>query len=126
MALVKLLSNDRAALADVRNAPFAIVKVTATWCGPCRQIHSSFQDIARKCPNVEAFELDIDAAQQESADMQAMLATAKVECLPTFLAVRNGEEFKRVEGANVDKLKALMLEMQEDAKPGDVENSTSS
>lgn len=106
---------EAATPAELREAPFAVLKVTATWCGPCREIHPKFVDIANSCPRVATFVLDVDKAQQEGDEAQAMLDAAKVEFLPTFLAYQAGVDRGRVEGSKVKELQALMAQLQEEA-----------
>ena len=112
MALVKLSSGEPASAANVREAPFAVLKVTASWCGPCREIHPKYVEVAAACPDVEAFVMDIDKAQQEGDEAQAMLEASNVEYLPTFLAFQGGADSGRTEGGNVRGLHQLMTKLQ--------------
>ena len=115
MALVKLSSGAPASTAHVLEAPFAVLKVTAAWCGPCRTIHPKYVEVAEACPDVEAFVMDIDKAQQEGNEAQAMLEAANVEYLPTFLAFQGGRDSGRTEGGNIGTLQQLMTGLQEAA-----------
>lgn len=72
-----------------------IVKATASWCPPCKQMNkTSWRD-----PRVEkwvadhgiAIELDVD---QSTQDARALRITA----MPTMLAFKDGEEFDRTVG----------------------------
>jgi thioredoxin 1 len=74
-----------------------IVKFSASWCGPCRQIKPIFEDLSRKVPTVAFYEVDVDEAQE-------MTEKVGITTMPTFLVFQNGKQIDGFLGASTDKL----------------------
>lgn len=105
------------ARAEVAGTPkVLIVKATASWCGPCREMNkTTWRD-----PRVEtwvaanglAIELDTD---DHAAEAKALHVTA----LPTMIAFRGGEEFDRIVGfRDADQLLAWMEAVKSGERAG--------
>ncbi|XP_019175415.1 PREDICTED: thioredoxin H-type 1-like [Ipomoea nil] len=75
----------------------AVVDFTASWCGPCRFIAPILADIAKKMPQVIFLKVDVDELKSVSEDF-------KVEAMPTFVFLKEGNEVHRVVGAKKEEL----------------------
>ncbi|KAG5388385.1 hypothetical protein IGI04_029926 [Brassica rapa subsp. trilocularis] len=85
------------------SAKFAIViDFTATWCPPCRFIAPVFVDMAKKFLNVVFFKIDAD-------ELQSVAKEFKVEAMPTFLFMREGEVVDRVVGARKEEIHQTLM-----------------
>jgi thiol-disulfide isomerase/thioredoxin len=79
---------------------FTVVKMTASWCKPCKLIAPTFEALSRSEPyasSVHFVSVDVDAHEQ-------LMTEHSVLALPTFLAFRGGKEHSRMSGADEDKL----------------------
>ncbi len=69
-----------------------IVKVYATWCGPCQQMNPIFDELEKEFSNAYAFaELNVDDARDISIQYG-------ITSVPTFLFIKNGEVVGRETG----------------------------
>lgn len=92
----------------LRGASAAILKVTASWCGPCQRIHPEFVKLCRKNKdNFHSYVLDIEAANSEDGDAKLLLDVLDVSSLPTFILFREGREIDRCVGGNMANVEAL-------------------
>lgn len=87
-------------LRNVHNVAI-FIKFSASWCGPCRYIEPVFQNLAEINKDAHFYKVDVDTSPIVS-DMFG------VRALPTIVAVRNGQEMDRVEGARVDEINQLV------------------
>jgi thiol-disulfide isomerase/thioredoxin len=87
---VKHISLDRATfLKNLGETPnHTVLKLTATWCGPCKLIAEYTRQASLRLPaNVDLIECDVD----ESFDLYASLKQKKmVNGIPVFLFYKNG------------------------------------
>lgn len=96
-----------ASAVDVRDAPACIVKITATWCGPCERIHPTFVQLAGE-HEVSGFTIDVDTSDD---DAQQILELIDAKALPSFVALRHGVELGRCVGSNQDDLRKLFFQI---------------
>ncbi|MEX6506346.1 thioredoxin [Jiella sp. M17.18] len=61
-----------------------VVDFWAEWCGPCKMIGPSLEEISNEMDNVEIVKLNID----ENPDLAAQFG---VRSIPTLLMFKNGE-----------------------------------
>jgi thioredoxin 1 len=79
-----------------------IIKCSADWCRPCKQIAPYFEELAAECKDTDFISLDVD----ECPDTAKNLNT---RALPTFVVLDgDGKELTRLVGADRGKLKALV------------------
>lgn len=78
-----------------------VVDFTALWCGPCRFIAPILAGFAKKFPHVVFVKVDVD-------EQKAIAEEWKVEAMPTFAFVKDGQEIERIVGANKDGLLAAI------------------
>ncbi len=70
----------------VQNHPFVIIKVGATWCGPCNRISPYVDTYFNQMPdNVILVHIDADQGQDACAAL-------RVKVLPTFINFIKGEQ----------------------------------
>jgi len=115
------VSADRAAflkhLAETPN--HTVLKLTATWCGPCKQIAEYTRQVSLRLPaNVDLIECDVD----ESFDLYASLKQKKmVNGIPVFLFYKNGNATlisdMSITGSNVKDLDAFFFRVLAAANP---------
>ena len=80
-----------------------VVKATASWCRPCKEIDPFYQSLAKKY-DATFTRIDVDDLDDVAADLS-------VAMMPTFVVLdRDGKELGRVAGANEGKLEALIQE----------------
>ena len=97
-----------------------VLKLTATWCGPCKQIAEYTRQASLRLPaNVDLIECDVD----ESFDLYASLKQKKmVNGIPVFLFYKNGNASLisdlSVTGSNVKDLDAFFFRVVAAANPG--------
>ncbi|MFN0134712.1 MAG: thioredoxin family protein [Phycisphaerae bacterium] len=86
---------DKALEANKSDGKILIVKATAVWCGPCKQMDkTTWRDekiVAWVGKNAVAIQIDVD--KQKAASEQL-----KIEAMPTMVAFKAGKEIDRVVG----------------------------
>nr|XP_043878630.1 thioredoxin-like [Solea senegalensis] len=75
-----------------------VVDFTATWCPPCKMIAPIFEELAEKYTNMVFLKVDVDEAEDVAANYE-------VNCMPTFIFIKNSKVLDRFDGANIQKLK---------------------
>ncbi|KAM9996511.1 hypothetical protein ACTFIY_002689 [Dictyostelium cf. discoideum] len=92
--------------AEFKNAPIAVVYLTATWCGPCRAIAPVFKSISEAPENskITFFKVDVDA-------LQKLPVCASIQGVPTFIAYKNGQELERFSGASKANLENMVKKL---------------
>jgi thioredoxin 1 len=82
----------------------AIVRYTATWCGPCRRIEPEVKLLSNNKyePHVNFLSIDLDEAQ-DVKELNVLLQN--VNSVPTFRIYKEGKQIDQFSGANIIKLK---------------------
>lgn len=76
-----------------------IVKVSATWCGPCKKVAPYISDLYEKSPNsITMVELDCD-------DDDDTVAYLKIKKFPTFISYVHGEKTDIYETSKPEEIK---------------------
>ena len=75
----------------IKNNETALVDFFATWCGPCKIMSPTIDEIAEENPNVAVAKCDTDQAM-EIAQRYGIMS------IPTIMIFRGGEEAKRFVG----------------------------
>ncbi|WP_185984039.1 thioredoxin [Aureimonas mangrovi] len=71
---------------DVLNASNpVVVDFWAEWCGPCKMIAPSLEEISQEMPNVDVVKINID----ENPDLAAQFG---VRSIPTLMLFKDGQQ----------------------------------
>jgi thioredoxin 1 len=70
-----------------------VKKFSASWCGPCKTLAPTFNEVKNSFSGVLFNEYDID----DSSDVASQYG---IRSVPTVLLVKDGKEVKRIVGAN--------------------------
>jgi thioredoxin 1 len=74
-----------------------VIDFTATWCPPCRFIAPVFADLAKKHLDVVFFKVDVD-------ELNTVAEEFKVQAMPTFIFMKEGEIKETVVGAAKEEI----------------------
>lgn len=70
---------------EIEKAPYAVIDVFATWCGPCMEMKPIFEEVAKKYSNTYSFaELNVDEARE-------LAIQYGVTSVPTFIFLKEGK-----------------------------------
>lgn len=78
----------------VKQDSLTVVKFSAAWCGPCKQIKPDFDRIASTYPNVSFLSCDVD-------DYYNIAMENSIQNLPTFVFYKAGTILGGVLGPNM-------------------------
>lgn len=76
----------------------------ATWCGPCRMVSPTVDEIAEENSGIKVGKVNVDE-QPELADM------FRIVSIPTLTVIRNGEVVKSAAGVRPKKDILAMLSL---------------
>lgn len=93
----------------VSKGQLKILKVGATWCGPCKTIRGPYVQLANHFrTQIKFFEVDYDIDQ----DIQTVLVEHfDIQALPTFLFFGRNGYFKKMEGINQQELQQEIVNL---------------
>ena len=74
---------------------------TASWCGPCQKIKPFVQKLKETYPTIEVYLIDVDKAQELSAQF-------KIKSMPTFCFFKGATLLTRFSGADESKLELVV------------------
>ena len=77
----------------LQNNAVVVADYFAEWCGPCKMMHSIYEDAANKHPNIKFIRVDVD-------DNLNLASSQSIQVVPTFVAYKNGQEVSRITGYN--------------------------
>jgi thioredoxin 1 len=90
---------------------YVVTDFHASWCGPCKAIAPIYEQHAARLavPQKVAFaKVDID-------EVPDVAARYRVTTIPTFVFVKDGEQYEEIRQADPRKLKAVVDEMAAEA-----------
>ena len=82
---------------EVKKANKAFLKFGAEWCGHCKNMEPTIEELANEHNDIPFYEIDCD----EQMDICREL---KVMSLPTYILMKNGAEIKRLMGEQPKEL----------------------
>jgi len=100
--VVTIESTDKYRILLKENA-FVIVKFTAEWCAPCKQIHPFYQSLQSRFSHIVFAVVDVD--DDECDDI---MLECKVSAMPTFVTFRDGIRDETLTGSNEGQLEDLV------------------
>ena len=100
MALLKI-TKDNFENEVMKSDKPVLIDFWASWCGPCRMIAPSIEEIANEIPAVKVGKINIDEEQELAMKFGVM-------SIPTLIVVKDGKVVKKSIGA---KPKAAILEL---------------
>lgn len=85
----------------LKNDKPVVVDFFADWCAPCRSIAPLLEELATENEQVVIAKLDIDKNPKIPAKFG-------VRSIPTLVLYKNGEEQKRVVGADLNSIREMV------------------
>jgi len=76
-----------------------VIDFFATWCGPCKRIAPTYERLAQSLSSVVFLKVDVDESPE-------LVNEFDVSSMPTFVFLKDGQEVKRVEGADMAQLES--------------------
>jgi thioredoxin 1 len=76
----------------LESADAVLVDFWAPWCGPCRVVAPTLEEINEERENLRVVKLNVD-------DNQVTAARYEVMSIPTLILFRNGQAAKKIVGA---------------------------
>ncbi|SNX87059.1 related to TRX2 - thioredoxin II [Melanopsichium pennsylvanicum] len=101
--MVKEISSSAEFDAELNSAGSKLVVVDfhAVWCGPCKAIAPVYQRLATQNPNTVFLKVDVDRVQE-------VAQRYRVRAMPTFLFLKNKSVVDTLQGADPNRLTALV------------------
>jgi len=101
MATATFIQDEKEFDTLVQNENVLVVDLTATWCGPCKLISSSIDDLAKQYSNrAKVFKLDLDSNKGVASrfgikSIPAVMFFVQGELKETLIGVKPYEEFTK-------------------------------
>ncbi len=118
MSVTHVSSNLPSFLTPDTSAPkqvATVIKFSTTRCGPCKVIMPAYEKLAAQYTNMRMLTVDIDTYGTEN-EGTVLGEKYKVNGVPTFVVLHEGAEVARLVGADADKLKKLLKQVDEHYK----------
>jgi thioredoxin 1 len=74
-----------------------VKKFSASWCGPCKTLAPTFNEVKNSFSGVSFNEYDVD----DNSDIASQFG---IRSVPTVLLVKDGKEVKRIVGAQAKNI----------------------
>jgi thioredoxin 1 len=74
-----------------------VKKFSASWCGPCKTLAPTFNEVRNSFSGVSFNEYDVD----DNSDIASQFG---IRSVPTVLLVKDGKEVKRIVGAQAKNI----------------------
>ena len=98
--MVKVLDtlDDFKSTINGNEGKLVVIDFFATWCGPCVHLAPEFEKLAEEHTDVVFVKVDVDKNTEASEHVA-------ITCMPTIFFYKNGEQVKKIEGADLDAIK---------------------
>lgn len=107
VAVVKEISSEAEFHQIKEGDSLIFVYFYANWCGPCKRIAPQYQDLAETYPNYAFLKINVD-------DFHELSNIYNIRSMPTFIAVRNGQEVDRLTSSDKDGLTGFIKSIIEE------------
>lgn len=77
---------------EIKAADKAVIRFTASWCGPCKSLAPIFEEVAKENPGVKVFVVDVDT----HGDIAQKFG---VRGIPTLMVIKHGSVTLQKSGA---------------------------
>ncbi|CAF0739078.1 unnamed protein product [Rotaria sp. Silwood1] len=78
-----------------------LVDFFATWCGPCKMVAPTIENLSNTHPNAIFLKVDVDECQTEAQEYE-------ISAMPTFVFILNKKELERIRGADTQAIEATL------------------
>lgn len=96
------ITNDNFEAEVLNSDKPVLVDFFATWCGPCKMIAPTIEEVAQERDDVKVCKIDVDQAQE-------LAIRYKVASIPTLMVFSGGDVVKQALGAMPKKDILAML-----------------
>ena len=86
-------------MSEVPSQGAVVIDFFATWCGPCKRIAPTFENLATAFTTVTFLKVDVDECAE-------LVEKFSISAMPTFVFLKDGQVVKKVEGADMAGLEA--------------------
>jgi len=83
-----------------------VIDFFATWCGPCVKIAPFIEGLSHSFKDVIFLKIDVDGEF-----VQDSIQKHEINCMPTFVFLKNGAQIDRLEGASEEELTEKMSKL---------------
>ncbi|KAI6685902.1 hypothetical protein NL676_031815 [Syzygium grande] len=87
-----------------------VIDFTATWCGPCRWMEPTIDELSVTFADVDFIKIDVD-------ELMNVARQYGVQAMPTFLLMKNGKVVDKVVGAKKDELRNKIEQHSNKSQP---------
>lgn len=111
-SLVQIIKSDSQLTSLLSSNKNVVIDFHAVWCGPCKATAPVFEKLAESLTNPGTMifvKCDVDECVEVARKYN-------VTAMPTFVVFKDAVEIKRVQGANIPALSAVVKELIEEAK----------
>lgn len=84
-----------------------VIKIGASWCGPCKDIEPAFRDLANRYKSVCKF-IKLDA---DDSDHEQIYANWNIKTIPQFVIWDPSESHPRAPNNNLTKVKEYLASL---------------
>lgn len=82
-----------------------VVDFYATWCGPCKMVKPHYAKLAEEFSPASVTFLKVDVDKVEDVTNEYGISS-----MPTFVLIRKSKKVDEITGANMDRLRTLIVE----------------
>ncbi len=86
-------------VSEVPQQGAVVIDFFATWCGPCKRIAPTYENLSKAFTTVKFLKVDVDESPE-------LVDKYSIQAMPTFVFLKDGQVVKKVEGADLAGLEA--------------------
>jgi thioredoxin 1 len=77
---------------EIIKEPKAVLRFTASWCGPCKALAPIFDEVVAENPDIKVYVIDVDTHGEIASKFG-------VRGIPTIMKIENGTVLMQTSGA---------------------------